>query len=397
MDSPQQLPHLIVEEPKRSIPALLAIIVFSLMLVAIPVGVYLVGEPQKFFSQASNEEVDSLKTSVELKSDSQNIKAGDEFSVDVELKSDADAINLAYLKLKYDPKFLAVIQIIGDNGQPVINEWLSDGFDNEKGELILAGGVSSPGVLTKPEEKALLIAKVRFVAIQKGDTTISFDEANLFKNSDNTNILKNRNNLSISVSDGGSIEELTQKLNTLQTLIRKEDSAQENIQVTTPQTGDVYYFFSPIDITWGGNFDLVSAITLYLNNQPFADLATNVPNQGRFTWNPAGVLPVHYITPNNSFQIEISGLTKDRVELKSAINPSFGLTTRQDGRLVSTASGQIRQYSQASITDASRILSRFGTTLETDDQLDLNGDRVINGLDLALLRNALLVRDLIID
>ena len=71
--------------------------------------------------------------------------------------------------------------------------------------------------------------------------------------------------------------------------------------------GEVFYYFRPLNVQWRGQADLIKSITLYKNGEPFVEIAQNVINQGSFNWTPSLTIPAPYITPQNSFSIEIIG------------------------------------------------------------------------------------------
>jgi hypothetical protein len=394
MEPPQHLPHLVVEDPKRTKAGLAAIAVVSFLMLSIPIGVYLIGSPQRFFSQASQDEVQNPQSSIELKAEKSNVAAGDEFIVVVEVRSDIDYINLAQARISYDPKSIAALEVMTGVNEVeegyFVKEWLSQGFDNNRGQVILVGGVGTPGIVTKPDEEPRVLAKLRFVALKEGEASLSLDEATLIKNSDNTNSLKTKKNTLISVrgGDASGIGEIP--------ATNVGTTASGTIELLKPQTGEVYFYFRPLEIQWKANVERISSINLAINGEDFANIASDIPNTGTFSWTPSATIPSPYITTSNKFTILIEGKTKDGKIHKTQESQPFGLVTSQNSKLVSTSSGLMKESVNGEISDGSKILSNFGLRSKGNEVLDLNGDEVFNGLDLGLLRKALLVKDLVL-
>lgn len=83
-----------------------------------------------------------------------------------------------------------------------IRFWLPDtGFDNQTGKIILSGGVSGQGVLTIPPSKPVM-ATIIFKAKKAGEAKLEItDESMILRNSDSSNILVNKNNLTVQIQD----------------------------------------------------------------------------------------------------------------------------------------------------------------------------------------------------
>lgn len=387
----EQLPHLIVEEPKRSKAAVISIVIISLVLLSLPVGLFLVGNPQQYFSQASVDEAGDPKLSLEIKSPGQSLNAGDESFVDIWVRSDLEQVNLVEASIGFDPGLINVTGVeLSDGGtQSFAREWLSRGFSNEKGEVVLIGGNPAPGITTKPSDKPLFFARISFKALSEGNAKFSFNNAALYKNSDNSNALKTKQDLTVNISPGGVSGQI-------QPNIGSQSAVPDEITITSPKTGEVFYYFRPFDINWTGNFQTVQVIRLLINGERYADLVQNIENSGKFTWTPSATVPAPYITKVSTFQVEIEGRTDEGKIIISSGGGEFGLISDAGGKLVSGASGEIKLSVDADVADGSRILTRFGVNLEKPDELDLNGDLVLNGLDLALLRKGLAVKDLVL-
>lgn len=148
--------------------------------------------------------------------DCNQIMTGRIFAVDVQIRSDIDAANLVNAELTYQPKSLTVEKIvIKGNGTQVnpsegknpkvagdffISSWVNQKFNNDQGSVQLVGAVPTPGFITRKENPPALMARIYFKALTSGQTSITIDESSaIFRNADNANILKSKQNLSFSV------------------------------------------------------------------------------------------------------------------------------------------------------------------------------------------------------
>lgn len=151
------------------------------------------------FKATPSETIDSVPTvSLSAKLTKQDFKVGEEVAVQILIQSDTDSANLFVAKLKYDPDLLS-FQNMDDSGS-VIKNWV-ERDTSTAGSISLVGGYPNPGLQTKPEDTTLM-ATLKFKTLKNGITTISIDEPSaIYRNSDNVNILKVKNNAQISVGD----------------------------------------------------------------------------------------------------------------------------------------------------------------------------------------------------
>lgn len=83
-----------------------------------------------------------------------------------------------------------------------ISHWLPDTkFDNQTGRVILSGGVTGEGIKTIPPNKPIM-ATVIFKAKKAGEVKLEFGgDSLILRNSDSSNILTNKNGLTIQIQD----------------------------------------------------------------------------------------------------------------------------------------------------------------------------------------------------
>lgn len=186
---------------------LIGIVIFLLILISIPVGVYLVKQQQTFKSKAAQ----APTTSFSLSANPQTAQAGQKIVVSVLANSDIHPSNLFVAKLSFPADKVEVESIKPltfqdkydancDNkiGGGFIKSWLQHSYNNQTGKISLIGGVPTPGFKTDNPEQAALMACIVFKTKTGGDAQFNFDASSaIYKDIDNTNILAAKNSLVI--------------------------------------------------------------------------------------------------------------------------------------------------------------------------------------------------------
>lgn len=392
----QELPHLVVDEPKRSPWAVGGIIVLSLMVLAIPIGLFLVQQRTNFKPQAAlTEPGPELATGIILESKfSPDSKEG-VIPVDVYIKSPSDAINLASVKLKFNPSLISVDKIATSAASlqktQNFNKWLQVGSDNNLGAATIIAGLPSPGIKSsdQPEGKVYL-ATINLRPKRTGTTVVQItSESLLLRNSDNQNVFQNGSDLVLNLPAG--VDEFPQPIADKP----KNDGKGPVIVITSPAAAANYSFFKPIDIIWSAfNVEAITQINLYLNGAFFGPITQNLdPKSGKFPWQPKNSLALPYIQLANTYMIEIIGLGRNG-ELAKALTSPFGIVGQEEA--VGEAPDPEAFFAkQLSIDDASRLFSNYLVFPMQDKTLDFNRDEVINELDFYLLRQNLAGRGII--
>jgi len=382
------LPHLVVTEPKRSKKKFFAVALISLMLLALPLGVFLVNEQTQTRSQAGLN-LREPETSLSFKT---RTEPGDLLQVDIYIKSDIEAVNLADVKVNFEPDILEVVKVATSSAsfsdkktQPFAAKWLEADFDNSAGTVSLISGTPGSGIKTDPQEGTeAILATVTFRPKITSNTKLSFNQNSaLYSREGNVNILKNMPEVGVSVEESTMTVFPSVPLNT---------SSKLSLQLNTPVLGNNYYYFNPLDITWSGTeIESVLAINLYLNGSQLGPVAQNIANSGKYTWIPDQTVMIPYLQTDNSFQIEVIARDKEGRQV-SQMSGQFGLTTQQSEV---TQGSNFTINRELSMRDASKILSGYNIKPLSDQTLDLNQDGVINDLDFYLMRADMLRKNII--
>lgn len=390
----QQLPHLIVDEPKRSPWAIIGIVVLSLMVLAIPVGLFLVQQKTNLTPQAAVSEPQTDSTNGIILEPRPSLN-GVTIPVDIYVRSSSDAINLSKIKLKFDPVFLSVEKIATDEANEkqsqTFNKWLEASYDNSLGFVTLISGLPTPGIKTSGlSEDRAYFATVNFNQKQSGSTIIQSTQDSVFlRNLDSQNVFLPGRDLVLNLPQ----KSIVTPNQTTPALQNSSDSP--ILVITSPLAVTNYTFFKPIDIMWSAfNLETISEINLYVNGAILGPVAKNLEaKSGRYTWNPQESLSLPYIQPANSFMIEITGFGK-KGERARAITGPFGIAGVENVS-GSPPNPEVFYVNSLSVEDASRLLSAYLVLPLEDKSLDFNNDDVINDLDLYLLRQNLLRRGVI--
>jgi hypothetical protein len=405
----EQLPHLNLEDnpsqPSKKRVFLIAI--FSFLILSLPVTVFLVQQQQQLSSQASVEETLNPENGIMLQSPAQTVGVNQQISVDVVIRADSSEVNLAQVKLQFNPSIIKVVELITNPAQTDSQVffgkyWMSKGFDNTSGVVELTAGTPSPGIKTEPGGATYLLAQVHFITLAEGQTEISLTpDSSLLANSDSSPVQLNNQNLPLSISRDGSLTtsqtqtDLNSRILSRYSEMQPSSQVKNQVVITSPSSGEVFFYFRPLEITWNAVAESIKTVTLYLNGEQYGIIAENIPNNGRFTWTPSLSIPLPMLVPENTYALKITSLVNSVEESTSEISNPFGLIPDPAGKTVSSDSAKLKQPSNLTINDSSKMLSRWGEKLQQEDQLDLNGDWMINFLDWYLLRRELFVKDLV--
>jgi hypothetical protein len=395
--STQELPHLVVNEPKRSKVAIFGIVVLSLLLLAIPGGIYLVSQDTQFAPQAAiTEKLPEVVTGIFLESKLSLESQGGVIPVDIYLKSPLDSVNLVNAQISFNPGLLSVDKIATGSANPatpaVFSKWFEAGFDNTSGQVSIISGLPNPGIKTGgSSDDKIYLATVFLKPKNSGTAVLQISQdSQILRNTDNVNIFKTGNDLALNlpaaISEATSAGRISPKV---------KSQSEPLIVLTSPQPALNYSYFKALDVVWSSfNVEIISAINLYLNGELLGSLGQNLKSDtGKFQWQPKDTLALHYIQPVNTYEIELIGLSKDGTTIKTTSGP-FGILGIEE---VSGIAPNVETFSknQLTITDASRSLTNFLVSPLKDSSLDLNKDGLINDLDLFLIRQNLLGRGVI--
>lgn len=399
-ENTQELPHLVVDEPKRSKWAITGIAVLSLMLLAVPVGIFLVSRPTQLAPQAATvAKPQELSAGIFLESKLSPESRGGIIPVDVYVKSPVDPINLVNAQIEFDPNLINIDKIATNGAEvanaSVFNKWIE--VSKDLGNVEIIAGLPTPGIVnsgSNPNEERTYLATLYLTPKAIGDAVLQISpNSQLLRNSDNQNIFKSGSDLVLNLTS--IVSEATSSAAVIPSTGKSVGNDHPIIVITDPVTASNYSYFKPVEIIWSSfNVSSISQINLFINGESFGPISQSIDaSKGKFTWQPQESLALPYIQLSNTYQIEIIGASKTGETVKTLSGP-FGIVGTED-----VAGGlpdpQAFSQNQLTISDASRILSNYLVSPPKDKSLDLNNDNVINGLDFYLLRQNLLGRGLI--
>ena len=392
-EQPQQLPHLIVDEPKRSPWAVAGIAVLSLMVLSIPIGLFLVQQRTQIAPQAAVATPEpEAATGIFLESKLSPEAKGGIIPVDVYIKSAIDPINLVEVRLQYDPDLLEIEKIAtsaAELGKPVIfNKWLEAKADNIIGKAVIIAGLPNPGIATQGQsDEKVYLATLHLRPKNSGSAVLQpSSDSGIFRNRDNQNIFQSGSDLVLNLQ--GAVGDSSPE-------VRKQSANAPLIVINSPTTANNYSYFKPVDINWSSfNVDRIAQINLLINGESFGPIAQNLEaDLGQFSWLPQDSIAVAYMQLANTYQIEITGVSKNGEAVKVTTGP-FGILGLEEVP-GSAPNWETFSQNQLSINDASRLLSEYLVLPLEDTALDFNKDEVINELDFFLLRQNLAGRGIV--
>lgn len=395
------------KKPPLSFKTVAHVLGLLLLLLVMPIGSYLALSQTTFFSKAAPVVPKPSKPQANLimETPKVSVKTGEVIPVEILVRSDLDEANLFSAKFNYPPDLLQVESIATDSAdfsnpnEEVVQKWVEVNIDNQSGQVSLVGGVPNPGFksLVNSSVKHLLTT-VTFKALKSGTARINFEEGSaIFRNTDQQNILENKQGLTINIV-GDSLEEiaLSEKI---------ASSSAERISVLSPSGGEVFNYYEQIPVNWRAEGLENVTLGIQVNGYYLGQISPLIPNSGVYLWKAEESLPVSFINPYNTFQIEVSGVKKDGKVITGSSNGPFGITLKEVSlkkedddtvRVSIEESSDINQDSRVDLKDLSLLFANYNKTL--DDKVarsDLNRDGGVNDIDLWYLMNFLIKNQVI--
>lgn len=354
----------LIEPDQSRLPKafVLSVLAFTIMMLTLPVGVYLVSQQTDIFPQAQTPQ--NLLRPTGFKLQPQPFQNG-QVPLTVWVSSDLDSANLFIATLRFPQESLEVSSITPDG----TFRWIETSFDNQTGHVSFIAYVPGSGLKTNPG-KNQSFATINFKGKKMGSYQISIDDpSTIFRSSDNLNIL---------VAKDSSNIEIISAANTPQ------PSPGASLTLSSPQGGEAYLYpqFIPIQISSKG-VDKVD-ILIYLNGL-FLGKIGEASASGGFLWSPPKTLPAVYLSDDNTFEIEIAS-----ENLRSKTTGPIEILVRDklpnlvtDPSKIAKERGDFNGDSQVDFSDLSLLVSNFSGG---EKKYDLNEDGIINGVDLWFLR-----------
>lgn len=399
------------EEGKIKKIFIAVIVVF--LLAALGAGVYLVGQRTNFFPKAGNQAAKNLENSLSLVSSRVAANLNEEIPVEVIVRTDLDESNLFVAKINF-PKDLLEVQSIATPSASPIKKWIETSFDNQTGQISLAGGVFNPGIRTE-DNRSFVLGTVIFKAKKWGEAELDFtEESAIFRNIGNNSVLQTQrgfqvrvnNQPGLSASVSASLAPAAPKCQPRPACLDARPACKSpepaggwclkpksSLKLLSPNGGEVFNYYAGVPINWRAEGASRLALSIYLNGNFFGKVA-GIPSGSNFVWMPAQTLPLIYLSDQNTFQLGISGVTNQGENLLDLSDGPISFTTYPlEAQASASASlrdinGDINEDGKRDFADLSALLSNFGRKPILNKNADLNGDRVVNELDFWLIQNA---------
>lgn len=348
-------------------------------------GVYLTQNGTNFLPRAS-ERVEDLKTEMVLSTPKTAVSLGEIFPVDIIVHTDRDEANLFVAKLRY-PASLKVIKVSTssaqanlESGDYFIQKWIKINVNNSGGETEVVGGVPNPGIKTGAKNgKDLILARVYFQAESSDPASISAANSEIYRNSDNVNILTTAKSLDLKI-DGNRDPNAPTNI---------DNNPEETLQpLLAPQGGETLAFDSPFRIVWDRELKDVT-VSLLVNNQLLGNLAYRLPNASFYNFIPSQKIPVAYLDRNNTFQIKVTGVMDNGQKVSYQNDEPFSIAFNPQVGSNQSALDLLRKL-QSGVNIDNTMLSLLLTSFNSDknvDKVDLNQDGYVNEIDLWLAKN----------
>lgn len=383
---------------------LFSLVTLFIMLGALPVGVYLVGQRTQFLPEAAEPAPDVLgEVSITVEKN-QELSTSESLAVNVLARSDKESANLFAARVNFPADMLEVEKIatssadlpdgkIPDNGvitKFIADKWLQNSVEN--GQVTLIGGVANPGIQTSPNTKYIL-AVVYFKQKNSGPVTFHLDpDSTIFRNGDNATVNTRHNDTTFDVVG------FPQPLQTPSPTNR----AQPILSLLSPIGGELVAYNQPLSIKWDAkNLNQIS-VSLILNDKVLGSIASPSATLGEITVKPSDYILPTFVTPDNTFKIKISSSGSDGSTLSDLSRGPFAITTTDSlardsfkAAIFARRGGDGNEDGKIDLFDASILLSNYGIKENPGLGVDLNGDQAVNDVDFFLLRNEMIQRGLI--
>lgn len=415
----EELPKLYNEEmPESQKRSKVAIGLITLVLLAMPLGVYLTLQSQNPNSQASVVEQRAPQSSLQMIPRITNITNQSVFPVDVVIQSDIDSANLFATRLSFEEDSLEVVAIASSSADLTdetriypATEWIDASYNNTDGLINLVAGIPQQGLKTNPQDQTQqILATIYFKAKKSGETDLLFQEGSMMLNAQTSqNILSNAQSVTLQIGDVGSdfsdkdfLAEAGQFINTA--------SSSATFKIDTPNGGEVFPYQNAVNLRWSQKEATASArrtpnslpktvaIAIHMNMEFLGYIGTDIPDTGTYVWNPSNTLPLEFIKPENNFKIEIERVdpVSERKEKIISAGPFIlTLNPSTSAQLLSVANltadktdvnaDAVRDYK-----DASFMLNNYYVPVTQENiRADFNNDRVINAIDFWYLKQTI--------
>lgn len=351
---------------------------------------------------------------------------GREVAVSIMVRSDFDSANLFVAKLKFDKDLLRVSRI--DTNTGFIKNWVEQHYDNNTGEISLAGGIPTPGIQTQVGSSGHM-ALIYFVALKEGKAAISFtDGSAIYRNYDNSNVIGFKKGATITINPSATqitpTPKATLSLDPSNGSLNRGCNYSLNVNVDTggAQTdgtdaillydhskltatsinmGTIYADYPADEINSRDGKIIISGIGSV--NTPFSGKGTLATVN--FTVPAAAAIGATQVTfdfdPNNKAKSTDSNVVQRGTVvdvLNSVVNGKYTIGTGScDSQTPSyqSGSGDGNNDGKIDLADLSILFTYLNNVKGYKGNIDLNGDGIVNGVDFGLMRNLLIQKGVV--
>lgn len=394
----QEMPNLPPRYNQRpnSLPRFLfSLLTLFIMLGALPIGVYLVGQRTNSLPLAAPEKVQRAGTvSFTLEQDPAFATTSAQIAVNLFIHSDDQSANLFATRVNFPTQHLELIKVASSSadlkstGDQVVDaKWIQSDVDNTAGTVDLVAGVPNPGIKTEVDQKYLL-AKLIFNVTSQSEATFHLDpDSTIFSSVTNAPLEVRKNDLTFDLPTVATTSPSPSPR--LKVVAFKKNTP--TLSLITPNGGETIGFNSSSQIRWSSTNNNRVAINLLVNGEKLGQIASVSASLSKFDWKPSSFILPTFLTPNNTYQIELNGINNSgNLTVKSAgpfaiVTQDINLEASQSASLASRG-GDANKDGAVDLTDLSILLSSFGKKDNLDLGVDLNGDGVVNEVDLWLFK-----------
>lgn len=401
------------KHPVRSF--IFSLITVFVLLIALPIGVYLVGQNTNFIPQAATpapkpvQDQGDTSFSFDLKQDQiTNTRVG----VNVLIHSDVHEASLFATKISFPKELLSVESIATSSAQKdadsaqIAAKWVDTSIDNDSGTITLIAGVPRPGLKTQADKKYVL-ATIYFTPKINAQAKLAFDpNSKIYQTSPSTILPTKKTDVLLKVPNPG-VEpspacvpyppcfdqtpscDLPEPsggwCRTPQSVGTKQSSA-PSLQLIAPNGGDALNLTSQQMIKWQSSNLSEVDVQILMNDQLLGRIASAPASLGQIPWNPQEVIYPAFANTNNTFKIALVGRSDKGVTVSDESKGPFSILPGI-ANFQFNPSTKINQDltgdGKTDLDDLALLFSSFGPNPPTK-KADLNGDGVVNDIDLWL-------------
>lgn len=338
-----------------------------------------------------------------------------EFPVRVMVGADTDEANLFSAKIKFDPSFVQVNRIATDSGDTFVTSWVDNVFDNTLGTISLVGAVPAPGFKTTGIAQSMATIYFEGIAPTSGTpSNIDFlGTSVIYRNSDNADILNSSTPAEVTLNGPVATPTPTPSPTPTPTAFPTAQPTATPTVAPTPTPTPVPVACSISGVTWDmannqvtegdlirlkitgtGNclgevisFKIFEDDNIFGTNNvkrnPF-NVVFKADNTALGSWlaeyQPDGFFAVAD-PPEYFFNASISGKVGSTVKSADSKLEVTKLASTQ------VTKGDSNRDGKVDLQDLSVVMTHFNKNKATDssipDEVDANGDGVVNAFDFA--------------